>query len=348
MNMHHFYHRVFQAAFLTCLLAPLCACGASSLKTGFNVTGGMEVNRFGHTATLLNDGRVLFTGGTDDSGQSTATAEVYDPVTSRFHLVWSMTSPREGHVATLLKSGRVVVVGGSLNSSTSCILNRAELYDPTTDTFTATRSMLTGRTGAAATLLADGRVLLTGGIGPTPTADAIDSTEIYDPAAQTFLSAAHMTTVRVNHVATLLTSGEVLVAGGRTSIFSETSSAEIYDPTANTFTAVGPMSDRRCFLPSPINLPSGEVLVIGGATIVFAEVANTDTSDIYDPNTHNFTPSVNMLSSRNSHSATLLQDGRILVTGGLTCCFQLRMASAELLNPSSAVDQPAGNMLEAR
>src|SRR2546426_351553 len=315
MNMHHFYHRVFQAAFLTCLLAPLCACGASSLKTGFNVTGGMEVNRFGHTATLLNDGRVLFTGGTDDSGQSTATAEVYDPATGgrkstrlnsshlvnsfavfffndtappkisplplpdalpisplcacgasslktgfnvpggmevnrfghtatllndgrvlftggtdapgqspataevydpatgRFHLVGSMTSPREGHVATLLKSGRVLVVGGGLNSSTSSILNSAELYDPTTDTFTATRSMLTGRTGAAATLLADGRVLLTGGIGPTPTADAIDSTEIYDPAAQTFLSAAHMTTVRVNHVATLLTSGEVLVAG---------------------------------------------------------------------------------------------------------------------------------------
>jgi len=89
-------------------------------------------------------------------------------------------------------------------------------------------------------------------------------------------------------------------------------------------------------------------LVIGGATIVFAELANTHTSDIYDPNTHNFTPSVNMLSSRNSPSATLLQDGHILVTGGLTCCFQLRRASAELLNPSSAVDQPAGNMLEAR
>src|SRR5207244_10781411 len=124
MNMHHFYHRGFQAAFLTCLLAPLCACGASSLKTGFNVTGGMQVNCFGHTATLLNDGRVLFTGGTDDSGQSTATAEVYDPATGRFHLVGSMTSPREGHVATLLKSGRVLVGGGSFNPSTSYIFHR--------------------------------------------------------------------------------------------------------------------------------------------------------------------------------------------------------------------------------
>ena len=104
MNMHHFYHRVFQAAFLTCLLAPLCACGASSLKTGFNVTGGMQVNRAGQTATLLNDGRVLILAVRMTPASLPRQQKCMIPPKVHFHLVGSMTTPREGHAAILLKS----------------------------------------------------------------------------------------------------------------------------------------------------------------------------------------------------------------------------------------------------
>lgn len=112
---------------------------------------------------------MLLAGGEDTAGNTTATAELYDPSSGRFQPTASMSVQRESHTATLLRDGRVLIVGGQRGLNRCCpnfeALRTAEIYDPGTGTFSATGSMNEARVYHTATLLADGRVLITGGVG---------------------------------------------------------------------------------------------------------------------------------------------------------------------------------------
>ncbi|HXW84187.1 MAG TPA: hypothetical protein VEJ86_07265, partial [Candidatus Binataceae bacterium] len=82
-------------------------------KTGvFARTGNLNIGRFGQTATLLEDGRVLIAGGAGDDSTDPVTAELFDPVTKRFMLAGKLLSPRTNHSAALLADGRVLIAGG--------------------------------------------------------------------------------------------------------------------------------------------------------------------------------------------------------------------------------------------
>ena len=154
-----------------------------------------------------------------------------------------MTTPREDHTATLLADGRVLITGG--NDTDDHAVASAELYDPTTGTFSPTGSMATARGFHTATLLADGRVLIAGGDPAGWVADRPDaSAEIYDPTTGTFSPTGSMATTRGFHTATLLADGRVLIAGGENGAGS-LASAELYDPTTGTFSPTGSMSTPR-------------------------------------------------------------------------------------------------------
>ena len=152
-------------------------------KTGrFTATGPMIGERTFHAATLLADGRVLFTGGMG-TAENLASAEIYDPKAGTFTATGSMSVGREYQTATLLADGRVLVAGGGGDYTNRQFLASAELFDPKTGTFSPTGSLTDARTNHMATLLADGRVLVTGGYGAqAPLANA----EIYDPSGGTF------------------------------------------------------------------------------------------------------------------------------------------------------------------
>ena len=284
------------------------------------ITGKMSIDRDSHTATLLITGKVLITGGTDvyNNNAALATAEMFDPGTGMFTpTAGNMSVARTGHNATLLADGKVLITGGNTLV--------AELFDPGTGMFTPTTGkMVTARTEDTATLLPNGKVLITGGLAANA---ALATAELYDPATESFsATTSAMAVARNYHTATLLTtgsnSGKVLIAGGN----SKNAVAELYDPAIGTFSTTGTMLSTRQRHTATL-LSDGTVLMAGGSEFG-ANVDILTAAEIFDPNSDTFTGTGGLLTPRIEHTATLLKDGTVLVTGGLNVAGTL--ASAEL------------------
>jgi Galactose oxidase, central domain len=180
----------------------------------FLETGHTAVAHTSHTATLLPNGKVLVAGGV--YGQPQQTAELYDPATGRFGPAPGMSPERrDGFTATLLATGEVLLAGGySVHGGYAArgdILDSAEIYNLTTNTFRPAGRMITPRAIHTATLLADGRVLFTGGFTPQ---GVTASAELYDPATNTFAPTGQMTAKRQKHAAVRIEDGRVLIVGG--------------------------------------------------------------------------------------------------------------------------------------
>jgi hypothetical protein len=232
---------------------------------GWSATGGMLVARHGHTATRLRDGRVLVAGGSDAQSRPTTAAEIYDPSTG----TWTATG--SGGVfweatATLLRDGRVLVVGGS--GSTSQPTSAFELYDPSSGTWSAAGNMTTPRRAYTMTPLADGRVLVAGGLDPS-TDKSLASAELFDPGTGTWSATGAMGVARASQAAALLADGRVLVAGGDGNgpLPNALASAELYDPATGTWSATASMSATRSRHPA-VRLPDGTVLVVAGMAML--------------------------------------------------------------------------------
>lgn len=298
----------------------------------FFATGPMSTPREGHTATLLPNGKVLVAGGysnTDD----VSSAELYDPATGLWTTTGAMNTQRSYHTATLLPNGRVLVAGGDAT---------AELYDPASGTWTVTGLLDDARTAHTATLLPNGKVLVTGGYGAT---GDLSSAELYDPASATWTATGPMTTPRSSHTATVLPNGQVLIAGGDWSASDNT--AELYDPASGTFTATGELSAFHTEHTATL-LPSGLVLVTGGERFdFFFGNISLRAAELYDPVTGTWTDTAPILKGRTGHTATLLSNGLVLVTGGLNRRGgypSVILADGELYDPAAGTWSSAGNM----
>jgi len=151
----------------------------------WTATGDMAVVRGDFTATLLADGSVLVAGGVNHNGGGVewASAELYDPVSGTWTDTGNMGEARYGHTATPLSDGRVLVAGG-VNTDLSGViapLDSAELYDPSSRSWSPTAIAIEARAGATATVLSDGRVLVAGGFDINGT--ALTAAELYDPGS---------------------------------------------------------------------------------------------------------------------------------------------------------------------
>ena len=272
----------------------------------FQPTGDMLMARVGHAAVLLPSGKVLILGGWIGHGV-TDEAELYDPATGKFTTIARMKTGRGRPEATLLRDGNVLVTGGGADSDgPGSTIMSAEIFDATTLKFRPTGSMHHARIAHTATLLSDGRVLIAGGRGSEVNATA----EIYDPKSGAFQETGRMTTARYKHTAGLLSDGRVLLAGGsdERDWHGILSSAEIYDPQRGMFTSTASLHDARFKLPAAaVRLPSGRMLIAGGSP----------QAEVYDERAATFSLSAGDTGeARHYMTETLLNDGRVLLTGG--------------------------------
>jgi N-acetylneuraminic acid mutarotase len=295
--------------------------------------------QFQATGILLPSGQVLVAGvapsgsaGESDHGST----EIYDSATDR----WSARTPLSlagGNTApVLLPDGRVLFTGGSARncSAADCmhILAAAQVYDSAADTWTPVAPLATARLSHTATLLQDGTVLVVGGQARPGIGGEIGTAERYDPRANRWSPAGRLAVSRAYHTATLLRDGRVLVVGGEAGD-RLTATAEVYDPRANAWSAAGSLSTARESHTATL-LRDGRVLVAGGSwavgSITGSELAS---AELYDPATNRWSPARPMRGSRGWHTATLLRDGQVLVTGGGFCC-STPAVSTEIYDPA--------------
>jgi hypothetical protein len=278
------------------------------------------VERFAHSATRLNDGRVLLAGGMNSSQQSVSSAELYDPNSLSATQTGSMSTARAHHVSALLSDGRVLVAGGFDQGGNALVT--AEIYDPITGTFSPVLNATSApRAHGSATLLLDGKVLLAGG-KTFPDPGLPDSADLFDPSDNQFHSIVGMITPSSGHSAVRLADGRVLIAGGsgpsgppcgpqdpmcQPPQIVPLKRAEIYDPITGQFNLTGPMNQARMiFASSP--LPNGLVLVAGGEGTFDSSLA-----EVYDPQQGAFLVTGGMSAGRASAVAVALNDGKVLV-----------------------------------
>ncbi len=283
---------------------------------GWSPTSRLRVRRAYHTATALENGRVLVTGG------RTSAIEIYDPTTAQWAGAVGMNEQRSGHAAVRMADGRVLVVGGTSNSS-------AEIYNPITAQWSPTSSMNASRStfsgdGFTALLLRDARILVLGGTsGDEPP-------QVYDPSTDAWSDI--LGAPKTVSAAILLADGTVLVLSGGASM--------IYDPTADSWLDGGGsgLGATQAFV--MVRLADRTVLVAGGTS------GSTVPSDarIYNPETRTWSATGRTSVRRANASMISLLSGKALIVGGVSPDGHGDLSSAELYDPARGAWSQAGNM----
>lgn len=265
--------------------------------------------------------------------------------------------PRADHTATLLPDGRVLIAGGMVENGV--FLDSMELYDPRTGSFTPAGTMSTKRVGHSATLLTSGKVLLAGGMAERSFEGGLhgilsNTADVYDPLTNKVTSVGNMVTARQAHEAVPLPNGRVLFIGGYDGRhYLDT--VEVFDPSTSKFALAGKLMQARggavaVLLPASDGKDAGKVLVMGGAS------GETETNhivlgsaELFDPNTGASVNVGEMSLRRYKHAATLLADGRVLITGGSDDRDWGNMYdSAEIYDPATHRFTPTSKMLSRR
>jgi len=345
----------------------------------WQLTESMHAQRYGHTATQLLDGRVLVVGGTQQAPWINS-AEIFDPVSGAWTLTAPMVYGRIGHSATLLADGSVLVAGGQRRVGSMESTASVEIFDPAAGTWNLTGALVRPRQEHAAMRLSNGDVMVFGGwnydpLLYDPQGPLVDEgTERYSAVTRSWsLETVGARNDIFGRAALSLPDGKLALVGGyRNSIeddviFTRTSigTVEFLSPTGNT------LPDAEILLAYPRQrmtataLPTGEMLVVGGLNgnieewpvgTMTADIALAETITVTGQsgrNGHGTTRASSLITARHDHTATLLQNGSVLVVGGAmlaadggeflpgtgTLIREMALSSAELYG-----DFPAGTI----
>jgi len=306
------------------------------------LTTTLNESRFGFSATLLQDGRILLAGGYEEGFTKTLdSAEIFDPSDKTFTQIKSkMNFGRAMHSATLLDDGRVFFAGGISDAN---VLSSCEMFDPMLEEFVLTEKSLAHPRYSHSANLIDANleevVLIAGGLDGF---ESLSSAQLFHPTSLIFtdgfgVEGAEISMIkgRASHTASLLSSGQVLLAGGyigSMDIGDVTETAEIYDPELGGFLQSSPMYSARSGH-SSIVLDDGTVLIVAGISHNF-EILNQ--MERFDPIANQFNAAGSLKFARTVLGASLLPDGTVLITGGNTSSdifSPLAVSAAEIYDP---------------
>lgn len=278
------------------------------VQRSFARVGSLRTGRAGHTATRLQDGRILVVGGVT-SLQIGNVADLIDERTGGVSDGGRLVRPRNRHAAVALADGRVLVVGGWNESS-------AEIWDPSTNSFRLVANMQHTREWPTATLLPDGRVLVAGGHSEVL---SYAFAEVFDPRTERFTALAAPATPafaarRQFHTAHRLSDGRVLILGGehedpQQERLLPLASVVLFDPATNAFSQRGDLDVPRSVAASVQR--GDEVMLFGGLTPLQAPAASATT---YRNGSARALAAMPV--GRHFHTATRMSDGRVLILGG--------------------------------
>lgn len=258
-------------------------------------THSMSTARMGDEGTLLPDGRVVFASATQHTRSKTYPVEIFNPGTNEFAPIQFNPAFEKISRSMVLSDGKVLAFGRSGTIWT---------IDPETGEFEFKNRLAVPRGAYTATMLQNGRALITGGI----TDRAVRDSEIYDPSSNVITKIGSLSQERYGHTALPLPDGSVLIAGGRIgdpASPTQVTAAERYDPTNRRFSRAGSPGNEQ--------IRAAAVLNTGN---VFFILRNGDVV-LYDPETGTFHPTGHSIGQDYKHySVTALRDGRVLVIGG--------------------------------
>ena len=299
----------------------------------FSPTASLLVPRTRLRTTVLPSGRVLVVGGTDISTQ----LEVYDPARGHVSATGPLSVAPTLATATVLPLGQVLVVGTGVD---------VEYYNPNSGAFEAAGTLSTPRKGHSATARLSGNVLVAGGDSSLVNGTFLKTAELFDLQVNSFVPVGSLDEARAYHTATLLASGQALIAGGQQLLYA-LSSAVLYDESSREFTPTGALVEPRSRHTATM-LPDGRVLLAGGHYGNQTKVRAS--AELYDPTSSTFATTGSMGSARWQHTATLLPSGDVLVVGGYASPpgQPAPLASAELFDPKSGTFTPTGALGFAR
>ena len=325
------------------------------------VTPRLAAPRFGHEATLLDDGRVLVTGGLTGFANNNvivpiplAMVQVYDFIRNVWRVFGSLdglseTGPGLFSSTIKLADGKVLAVGtiedGDQFGESTVVL------EPSEDSWKQLPPIPSLRGQPDMVALDDGRVLVASGFDVSELSayspETLNVVEIYDPATGLWQQAADMNQALMLQAVVLLDDGRVLVTGGRGDDFEWSSRAEIYDPEADEWALTTSMHHPQK-QPIAVVLSDGRVLVTGGLTTPFGPPVAT--SEIYDPAAGTWSPTGTMEHVRLFHTLTLLPDGRVLAAGGQNPAGETNSphSTTEIFDPRTDSWSPGPDLAEPR
>ncbi len=271
---------------------------------GFKLAGRMNFQRFWPASVLLQDGRILITGGsrTDRPYHSSrafrhASAELFDPDTGTSTVTGNMSVSRFRDRAMLLPDGRVLIKGTPFDPP--------EVYDPRSGSFIAMEDRPELTRDATITALPTGDLLTT---------DTQGNVSRFDPDSWQFEFLTKMDVPRSDHSATLLRDGRVLIVGGANAT-GALKRADFYDPSSNTLVRVGDLRHER-WGHWAVLLPDGTVLILGGETGNVDDPEDETAAERFDPATESFTPAGGPRIAP-LHAVALLPTGIVFLMGGI-------------------------------